>query len=133
MTVMADRRTILLYLALLLAHLAHIFEEIAGDFIAIPRLGGTGNFLIINWLTFAIPVVFLYFIIIGQRWAYWAGLLYAAIMTLNGLVHNLAVIVTVKYYGYYAGSFSGIALIIIGPLLFASLKRKMSAADSRYK
>jgi hypothetical protein len=116
-----------LYLGLLLAHLAHVFEEIAGNFIAIARVGGVGNFLIINWVTFSIPVIIFYFILAGKRWAYFAGIIYAAIMTINGLGHNLAVIFTGKYFGYYAGNFSGIALMVISPILLMSLKRNLPA------
>ncbi|MBU1936477.1 hypothetical protein KKG05_03695 [bacterium] len=111
---MLKDRIVLLYLLMLLAHLAHVFEEIWGGFIAINVLGSLGRFLALNWVLFCIPIVIFYFILREKRWAYYAGMFYAAIMILNGLGHNIMTIATGKCFGGFAGGFSGIALIIFG-------------------
>ncbi len=125
---MNKNRIILLYLLLLLAHVAHVFEEVWGRFIAIDVLGSLGRFLVLNWVTFCIPVVFFFFILRQKRWAYYAGMFYAAIMILNGLGHNIMTIATGKYFGGWAGGFTGIALIIIGSFLLHALWKGKPAA-----
>ncbi len=122
---MNQNRIILFYLLLLLAHIAHVFEEVWGEFVAIGVLGSVGRFLVLNGVIFCIPVVFFYFILREKRWAYIAGMFYAAIMILNGLGHNIMTIVTGKYFGAFAGGFTGIALIIIGLFLLRALLKGM--------
>lgn len=112
-------KRIALYLLLLVFHVAHVFEEIWGRFWLIARFPDLGIFLAVNWLLFCIPVVFFYFFLRGKRWASLVSLVYAAIMVLNGLGHNLATLITGKYFGGYAGGFSGIGLALSGlPLIY---------------
>ncbi len=110
------------YLLMLLAHAAHILEEIWGRFWLIGFYG-LGWFLIINWILFCIPVLFLYNILQERRWAYSLSMIYAGIMILNGIGHNIATIVTGKYFDGFAGGFSGIGLLLIGSLMIQSLRR----------
>lgn len=114
-----------LYFTLILLHIAHIFEEIAGKFRGIELLRGLGTFLIVNWLLFSAVIVILYWILQGKRWALYFGLLYAGIMVINGMAHNIATIVTSQYYGGFAGGYTGIGLMIIGGLLFQVLLREI--------
>jgi hypothetical protein len=118
-------RAILFFLLLLLMHIAHVFEEVWGQFRAIDILGGPGRFLIANWFLLSVVVLILYFIIHGSRTAYNLGIIYAAVMILNGLGHNIATLVTGEYFGAFAGGFTGIALILVGlPLIYYLRKEK---------
>ncbi len=110
---MIDRRIIASYLGLLFFHIAHVFEEVWGHFWILDRMG-EGLYLIINLILFSIPLLFFYFILTGKRFGYILGIIYAAFMVLNGLGHIVAVIVTGSYFGGFAGSLSGIGLIIVG-------------------
>lgn len=121
-----SRPIIALYLALLTFHFAHVLEEIYGHFWIMDKIFGQPWFMVVNWLLFCIPVAFFYFILIGKRWAYYAGIIYAVAMTLNGLGHNLAVIITGRYYGGFAGNVTGIAFLIAGPMLAYHLRRQLS-------
>ncbi len=110
---MADKKIIAWYLALLSFHVAHVFEETWGHFWILDRMG-EGWYLGINWVLFCLPLVFFYLILAGKRFGYILGIVYAVFMVLNGLGHNAAVIVTGSYFGGFAGSLSGIGLIITG-------------------
>jgi hypothetical protein len=118
-----SRPVIGLYLGLLAFHFAHVLEEIHGRFWIMNKIYGPGWFMAVNWLLFCIPVVFFYFMLAGKRWAYYCGIIYAGLMTLNGLGHNLAVIITGRYYDGFAGNYTGIAFIIIGPPLIYHLRK----------
>ena len=86
---------------------------------------GMGWFMVINWLLFCLPVIFFFYILKTKRWAFYMGLIYSIVMILNGLVHNIATIVTGKYYDGFAGGFTGIVLIIIGIPLSITLIHEM--------
>ena len=119
------KRIILLYIVLIVFHLAHLFEEIRGQFIGIELIGGLGLYLILNWILFCIVLGIFYFLLQKKRWTFYAGLIYAGIMVLNGIVHNIATIVSGQYYGGFAGGYTGIGLIIIGSLLIYYLHREI--------
>lgn len=124
---MTDKRIIVSYLGLLFFHVAHVFEETWGHFWILDRIG-EGRFLLTNLMLFSIPLVFFYFILTEKRFGYLLGTVYAAFMVLNGLAHNAAVIVTGAYFGGFAGSLSGIGLIIAGiPTAFLLRKSLPSA------
>jgi hypothetical protein len=110
---MIDRKIVAFYLLLLFFHVAHVFEEVWGHFWILDRIG-LGWGLFVNWLLFLVPLVIFYFVLAGKRTGYILGIIYAVFMVLNGLGHNIAVIVTGSYYGGFAGSISGIGLIIVG-------------------
>ena len=110
---MTDKKIIASYLATLFFHVAHVFEETWGHFWILDRVG-EGWFLVINLILISFPLVFFYFILTGRRFGYILGIIYAAFMVLNGLAHNAAVIVTGSYFGGFAGSLSGIGLIVVG-------------------
>jgi hypothetical protein len=113
-----QKKIIILYLIMLVGHLAHIFEEIWGRFWILNKIG-LGLFLMINWGLFCIPVILLYFVMNNKRWAYKLGIVCAAFMALQGIGHNLGTIITGKYFDGFAGGFSGIFLLIIGlPLVY---------------
>lgn len=121
-----QKRVIQLYLLMMIFHIAHLFEEIWGNFIMIDFFRGIGWFLAINWLIFILLMVLLYFILLRKLIAYYMGIFYASVMILNGLLHNIAFIVTGNYYGGYAGNFTGIGLVIIGPALIYYLKTSIN-------
>jgi hypothetical protein len=125
---MHRNKTIFLYLSLLLFHVAHVLEEVWGHFRAID-IFGPGLFLILNWVLIVIPVVIFYYLLNEKRWAFKLGIVYAAIMILNGLGHNIATIATGKYFGEFAGGFSGIGFIIICPFLIYYLRKKLKQIE----
>lgn len=112
-----------LYLAMLAAHIAHVFEEVWAGFRLIDVLG-LGGFLVANWLLWIIPASLFVFILRGRRWAYRLGMLYAAVMLINGIAHNVMTVITRHYFGAFAGGFTGIALILVAPFLIAALRRE---------
>jgi hypothetical protein len=117
-------RAVLFYLLMLLAHIAHVFEEVWARFWILQRIG-LGGFLAANWVLFSIPVTLLYFILHRKRWAFQLAILYAGFMGVQGFVHNIATIVTGRYFGGYAGGFSGIAMILISWPLVRHLIKEM--------
>jgi hypothetical protein len=111
-------RSVLFFLMMLLAHVGHVFEETWGRFWILQKVG-LGAFLAINWALFSIPLALLFFILNRKRWAFQFGLLYAGFMGLQGLGHNIAVLVTGRYFDGFAGGVSGIAMILIAwPLIY---------------
>jgi len=114
------RRITALYLCLLMIFVGHVFEEIQGNFKAIEYLGLVW-FMVINWIFISILAALFYFIMIGKRWAYICGIVYAGLLILNGLAHNIGLIITRQYYGGVAGSFTGLAYLVIGPMLIVQL------------
>ena len=113
---MDKNRIIIFYLLMLINHVAHVFEEIWGRFWILDKVG-TGFYLTINWVLFCIPVILFYFVLLNNRWAYKLSIVYAVFMALQGIGHNIITIITGKYFDGFAGGFSGIGMIIIGPLL----------------
>jgi hypothetical protein len=118
----AFRRTIALYLCFLMINFAHVLEEIYGNFRVIAIVGPLW-FAIINWLIICIPVVALYYILLNKRWAYIVAIIYAAILVVNGLVHSIGYLITRQYYGGAAGCCTGLAYLVVGPMLIISLRR----------
>jgi hypothetical protein len=125
---MNDKQVVALYLLVLLGHVAHVFEEVWGRFWLMEAVYGLGWFLVANWALFCIPVVIFYFILQEKRWAYGLGMVYAGVMTLNGLGHNAATLLTGRYFGGFAGGYTGIAFLILGPLLIHFLRARWLAA-----
>lgn len=122
---MNKSRGYLLYLLMLVGHIAHIFEEIWGRFWLINLIGGLGWFLLLNWALFCIPVALFYFVLLGKRRAFYLSIIYAGIMILNGIGHNIATLVTRRYFNGFAGGFSGIIFIVLGPFLIYYLLKGM--------
>ena len=122
---MIQSRLILFYLLMLAAHVAHVFEEVWGRFWIMESVYGPGWFMVINWLLFLIPVTFFYFVLHKRRWAFQVSILYAGVMVLNGIVHNVGNIATGRYFGGFAGAYTGIMLILIGPPMIHYLRREM--------
>lgn len=123
---MHKNKIIILYLLLLLFHIAHVLEEVWGRFRAIGFFG-FGGFLVANWVLICIPFVFFYYFLNEKRWGYILSIVYAGIMFFNGLGHNIATIVTGRYFGGFAGGFSGIGFIIICPFLIYYLSKNIPA------
>jgi len=115
---MNKNKVVIFFLLMLVNHVAHDFEEAWGRFWIMDSFFGMGWFLAANWLLFCIPVALFYFVLNEKRWAYRLSIIYAGIMILNGIGHNLATILTGRYFGGFAGGFTGIGLIIIGSALF---------------
>jgi hypothetical protein len=110
---------------MLAGHVAHILEEIWGRFWLIDAFYGVGWFLVLNWVLFCIPVGFFYFVLHEKRWAFYLSIIYAGIMILNGVGHNIATIVTGSYFGGFAGGYTGIGLLLIGPPMIHYLRKGM--------
>ena len=124
---MSNSKVILFYLLMLVAHIAHVFEEIWGRCWLMDAFFGLGWFLVANWVLFCIPVVVFYFVLHEKRWAFCLGIVYASIMILKGVGHNLATIVTDKYFSGFAGGYTGIGLLLIGPPMIHYLRKGMPA------
>ncbi len=124
----SQSRVTILYLLLLVVHVAHVFEEVWGRF-RVLNLLGVRRFLIINWLLFCIPVGLFYFVLRAKRWAYRLSQVYAGLMIVNGLGHNLGAMVTKKYFDGFAGGFTGIWLAFVGVPLFHYLKQESRARE----
>ena len=101
---------------MLVNHVAHVFEEIWGRFWLLNKVG-LQLYLTINLVLFCIPVLLFYFILNEKRWAYKLGILYAGFMGLQGIGHNIATIITGKYFDGFAGGYTGIGMLIIGSAL----------------
>ena len=122
---MSNGKVIPLFLLMLVAHVAHVLEEIWGRFWLIDAVYGLGWFLAVNWLLFCIPVVLLYFVLRGKRPAYVLSMVYAAIMVFNGVGHNVATLVSGRYYDGFAGGYTGIGLLLIGtPMVYYLWKER---------
>ncbi len=120
-------RVVFFYLLMLAAHVAHVFEEVWGRFWMIDAFFGLGWFLVVNWLLFCIPMVFFYFVLHRKRWAYHMSVLYAGFMIINGIGHNAATVVTGRYFGGFAGGFTGMAFLLIGPPMIYYLRKGIPA------
>ena len=127
MTNMSKNKVILFYLLLLVSHVAHVFEEIWGRFWFIDRFLSFGWFLVVNLFLFFIPVAVFYFILQDRRWAYFMGIIYAGIMILNGIGHNGATALTQRYFGGFAGGYSGVFLVLFGAFLIFYLIKGLAA------
>jgi hypothetical protein len=117
-----------LFLLMLAGHVAHILEEVWGRFWLTQAVYGMGWFLIANWILFCIPVGVLYFVLQGKRWAYSLSIVYASIMILNGIGHNVATIATGRYFDGFAGGYTGIGLVLIGLPMMYALRKEMAAS-----
>ena len=108
-----------LFPLMLVGHVAHIFEEVWGRFWLMRAVYGLGWFLFLNWVLFCIPVALFYFVLQEKRYAYRLSIVYAGIMALNGVGHNVATIITGRYFDGFAGGFTGIGLVLIGlPMMY---------------
>jgi len=123
-------RAVAAYLALIAFHAAHVLEEVFGRFVALLRLGLAG-FLAANWVLFCVPLLILYFWLAGRPWARALSVLYAGVMVLNGLGHNVMTLATGRYYDGYAGGFSGLGLIVAGAVLIRALGPEKSGLGRR--
>jgi len=120
-------KVILFYLLMLLNHVAHILEETWGRFWLIDSVFGLGGYLVGNWILFCIPVFLFYQVLNEKRWAIRLSIVYAGFMMLNGIGHNVATILTGKYFGGFAGGYTGIGLIIIGGWLMYYLNKELQS------
>ena len=110
------------YLLMIINHVAHVFEEVWGRFWILDEVG-TGLYLTINLILFCIPVLLFYFVLNDKLWAYKFSIAYAGFMVLQGIGHNVATIITGRYFDGFAGGYSGIGLVIIGtPMIYYLLK-----------
>lgn len=121
-------RVTLLYVLLLLAHLVHVAEEAWGGFWLIDAFYGMERFLATNALLFIAAALLFYATYRGHGWAYRLSIVYAAFMALQGVGHNVATLVTGRYFGGSAGGFSGVVMLLIGVPLVGALHARMQAA-----
>jgi hypothetical protein len=109
---------------------AHIFEEVWGGFWLMKHVFGLGWFLVVNWILFCIPVMIFYFVLREKRWAYYLSFVYAGIMIANGVGHNIATIITGRYFDGFAGGYTGIGLLLAGPSVIYLLWLQMRSNRS---
>ena len=120
--VISKNYLIIFYLSLLVVHVAHVFEEIYGGFLILNEVG-LRLFLAVNWILFCIPVALFYFVLNDKRWAYKLSMIYAGFMAFQGISHNIATIITGRYFDGFAGGYTGIGLVTIGlPLIYVLAK-----------
>ena len=110
---MNKNKVVIFYLLMIINHVAHVFEEVWGQFWILNKVG-LGIYLASNLVLFSIPVLLFYFVLNDKRWAYKLSIVYAGFMALQGIGHNVATIITGRYSDGFAGGFTGIGLIIIG-------------------
>jgi hypothetical protein len=121
----ADKRfAVFCLLGLIAFHAAHVFEEAWGRFFLLSEVFGLGGYLALHWLLFLIPLVLLYYLLIGNSTAEKLAVAYAAFMILNGIGHNAATLITGRYFDGFAGGFTGIGLAAFGILYLFSGRRK---------
>jgi len=119
---MNKNRITIFFLFMFLAHVAHVFEEIFGRFWLLNKFG-PGWYLAGNWILLCIPVVLFFFVLNDKKWAYKLSVVYAGFMGLQGIGHNIATIITGKYFDGFAGGYSGIVLLIISiPMIYYLIK-----------
>ena len=53
------------------------------------------------------------------------SMIYAGIMILNGLGHNVGAVVTGRYFDGFAGGYTGIAFVLIGPVMIYYLRKEI--------
>ena len=125
---MVKNAAVPLYLLMLAGHVAHVFEETWGRFWLIGAVYGLGWFLAVNWALFCVPVALFYFVLHGKRWAFSLSTVYAGVMILNGIGHNVATLATGRYFDGFASGYTGIALVLIGlPLSYCLWKERPAA------
>ena|SRR5579872_1384035 len=122
---MNNNKVVFFYLLMLAVHVAHVFEETWGRFWLIDSFFGLGWFLALNWLFFCIPMTLFFFVLREKKWAYRLSIVYACLMIFNGLGHNIATIATGRYFGGFAGGFTGIGLAVIGPAMIYYLRKEL--------
>jgi hypothetical protein len=125
---MNKNKIIIFFLLMVAAHVAHIFEEVWGRFWILDKIG-LGLYLVINLLLLCIPLLLFYFVINNKRWAFILSIIYAGFMGLQGIGHNLAVIITNRYFDGFAGGFTGIVMTIISPWLIYYLFKGFRLSD----
>ena len=130
---MPNRGIIFLYALLLSSHAAHVGEEVWGQFWMIDALYGLALFVFLNFLGFCVPAFFFYHVLSDRRWAYQLSIIYCGFMALQGIGHNVATLVTGRYFGGFAGGFTGIALAILGVALVLELRKAMPQRAEVYR
>jgi len=82
-------------------------------------------FLLASWVLFCIPVILFYFASRQERRAYHLSIVYAGVMILNGLGHNFGLLITGRYFDGFAGGYTGIMFVLVGPTLIYYLRKEM--------
>jgi hypothetical protein len=121
---MNKNKVIILYLLLLINHVAHVFEEVWGRFWLLNKVG-LGKYLAINLVLFCIPVLLFYFVINDKRLAFKLSIVYAGFMSLQGIGHNVATIISGRYFNGFAGGYTGLGMVIISLLLIYYLLKEI--------
>lgn len=119
---MNKNRIVLFYLLMILGHVAHVFEEIYGRFWLLKKFG-LGWYLTGNWILLCIPVALFILVLNEKRWAFKLSIAYAAFMGLQGIGHNIATLLSNRYFDGFAGGYSGIVLLVLSiPLIYYLIK-----------
>ncbi len=111
------RGTVLIFILLLVIQAVHVFEEIINNAYFISSFyGGLNNFLIAMSILWLIPLILLYGVFSGKKIAYYLSFVYITIIIIDGLDHLIR---------NYAGLYTGILFIIIGPTLALYLLKEL--------
>lgn len=122
----------LYYLLMLVTTIAHIFEEIWGHFWILEVIG-LKWFLILNSFLIFIPFLIFYFVLNEKHWAYQLGTVYAGVMGIQGIGHNLGFLLMGSYYGGFAGGITGVFLSFFSIPLIYHLLKSMPPRDIQSK
>ncbi|MFX0085568.1 MAG: hypothetical protein ACFFAU_07835 [Candidatus Hodarchaeota archaeon] len=115
-------RFYLFYILMLVTTVAHIFEEIIGNFWILEVIG-LEIFLLLNWLLFCIPFLIFYFVLLEKRYAYKLSIIFVIFMGIQGIGHNLGTLITGSYYSGFAGGYTGVVFIFLSiPSIYYILK-----------
>jgi hypothetical protein len=78
------------------------------------------------------PSLFFYFVLCEKRCAYHLSMIYAGIMILNGLGHNVGLVATGRYFDGFAGAYTGVALVLVGPEMIYYLRKEMPSNQPKH-
>jgi hypothetical protein len=115
------------FTALLAAHALHVCEEAWGRFWLIDAVFGLRLFWLLNLLGFLLACGLFLGVRRRLRWAYLAGLAYAVFLALQGVGHDVAWVVSGRYFGGFAGGITGLALFAAGVPLARLLYQDLPA------
>lgn len=106
-------KVLITYILLIVFHVVHIFEEIAGKVTFIESFyKSLSIFLIVNAMLLLIPITLVYFTIKQKTWAYRISYGYAIVMIVDGIYHLI---------NNVAGKYTGVGLLTFGVLLMYTL------------
>jgi len=112
-----------LFLLMLGLHIAHVFEEIWGEFWMV-NIFSLELFLVGNWILYCVIIFLFYFILEERKGAYKLAIIYIGFIGIQGIAHLLATLITGSYFGVFAGGITGLPIFITSiPLIYHLIKK----------